>query len=283
MILWAIVVVACSLIRIGTASGGRRRRATRRKADTTTAESWVTGLRVRWHAAFPRRTDASSWPETIRQLASLLTAGASAQLVWPELKRSRDASCPTGRTRGTSPIERDISRVVDRAAQTVEMGLDPVVALRTTSLHHPVSTSIVGTLMASWTVSQTTGAPLSEVLSRTAEAIEDDIDAQAARDSALAGPRATARILSTLPVVGLGLGTLIGSDPVGVLAGQFWGRIALVTGTVLGLVGMIWSKRLVLRAQGTTRGGRGQDRGFVRLPRGAAVQGNGHERWRPWN
>ncbi|OAX62286.1 hypothetical protein A5N15_04660 [Rothia kristinae] len=51
------------------------------------------------------------------------------------------------------------------------------------------------------------------MLEGLARAVEDELDALAARDTALAGPKATARILSTLPLLGLGLGMGHGHGP----------------------------------------------------------------------
>ncbi|WP_418606655.1 hypothetical protein [Georgenia sp. SUBG003] len=61
------------------------------------------------------------------------------------------------------------------------------------------------------------GAPLAEVLQRCAEGLTEAGHARAARAVALAGPRATARLLGWLPLLGLVLGAGIGADPVGVL------------------------------------------------------------------
>ena len=46
----------------------------------------------------------------------------------------------------------------------------------------------------------------------------------------LAGPRATAAVLTTLPVLGIGLGELIGAGPLGVLRGGPLGQGLLVAG-----------------------------------------------------
>ncbi|MBL8929901.1 MAG: type II secretion system F family protein [Kineosporiaceae bacterium] len=103
-------------------------------------------------------------------------------------------------------------------------------------------------LATAWGVSERTGAPLARVLDGLAEAIRADLQAERERDAALAGPRATATVLSWLPLAGLGLGTLTDAGTLGVLFGTGAGRVCLVTGAVLWWIGRSWSHRLVRRA-----------------------------------
>ena len=66
---------------------------------------------------------------------------------------------------------------------------------------------------ASWQVSGRSGAGLAAVLDRVAAALRSDEDAHAEVTAALGPPRATAKMLATLPVVGVVLGTAMGVDP----------------------------------------------------------------------
>ena len=88
------------------------------------------------------------------------------------------------------------------------------------------------------------------MLTRFAAQLEAEDDAEAARQTALAGPRATVRLLTWLPFLGLGLGLLLGVDPVEVLLGTPWGVAALAAGLALTAAGRIWSARLVRAAEG---------------------------------
>ena len=99
-------------------------------------------------------------------------------------------------------------------------------------------------------VAESSGCPLADILSRFAAHLEAEDDAEAARQTALAGPRATVRLLSWLPLFGLGLGTVLGVDPVGILIGNPFGIAALAAGIVLTIVGRFWSLRLVRAAMG---------------------------------
>jgi tight adherence protein B len=98
-------------------------------------------------------------------------------------------------------------------------------------------------------VAEASGAPLAGVLHRFAGALDQDIDAAAQRETALAGPRATVRVLVWLPAVGVLLGFLMGSDPVRVLTGGPLGWLLTAGGTALIVVGRCWSAVLLGRAE----------------------------------
>jgi tight adherence protein B len=89
------------------------------------------------------------------------------------------------------------------------------------------------------------GAPLARVLDDVGEAMVASDEARAERDGALAGPRATARVLLWMPVAGLGLGYALGADPVRVLVGGGLGTTALVLGALLLEAGRRWTNALV--------------------------------------
>jgi len=105
-------------------------------------------------------------------------------------------------------------------------------------------------LAACFEVAEASGCPLADVLTRFAAHLESEGDARAARETALAGPKATVRILTWLPFLGLGLGLLLGVDPWTILLGSPWGVAALIAGLALTALGRIWSARLVRGAAG---------------------------------
>jgi tight adherence protein B len=95
---------------------------------------------------------------------------------------------------------------------------------------------------------EASGSPLAAVLERLAAQFEADADAAAARAVALAGPRATAQVLSFLPAAGLLLGALMGADPLGLLLSTPLGAGCLALGLVLTAAGRWWSARMVRSA-----------------------------------
>src|SRR5699024_11575968 len=76
-----------------------------------------------------------------------------------------------------------------------------------------------------------------------------DVCSSDLRRSAMAAPRATARLLAWLPLAGLGLGVLLGVDPLVVFADGGLGTASLLLGLLLMLLGRRWSALLVGRAQ----------------------------------
>jgi tight adherence protein B len=97
-------------------------------------------------------------------------------------------------------------------------------------------------------LSSHTGCSLAGVVT----AVEDDLRARLHAEqelrSAVAGPRASAAVLSGLPVLGLGMGSGVGADPWRVLTTTGTGTVLLVVGVALELAGTAWSARLVRRA-----------------------------------
>ncbi|GAA5076375.1 tight adherence protein B [Thermocatellispora tengchongensis] len=104
-------------------------------------------------------------------------------------------------------------------------------------------------LAGCWEVSITAGAALSGLLDRVeatlraSEAHRQDVAAQ------LAGPRATARLLAALPLLGLLLAVALGMNPLGFLLGHPAGLACLTLGAALDACGLWWTHRLVTRAE----------------------------------
>lgn len=104
----------------------------------------------------------------------------------------------------------------------------------------------VAAATAACRLSARTGAPLAEVVDVVVAGIAETVEAENLRRAALAGPRATARLLAWLPLAGVGLGAVLGADPVAVLLGGGPGGLCLVGGLALFLLGRRWV-RLLLR------------------------------------
>lgn len=101
---------------------------------------------------------------------------------------------------------------------------------------------------ACFDVCAASGAPVAEVLRRLAATIEAEHDAAALRETALAGPRATVRLLNWLPFMGLGLGMVMGVDPIAVLLGSPAGWLLLAAGLGCVVAGRAWSSALIAAA-----------------------------------
>lgn len=103
-------------------------------------------------------------------------------------------------------------------------------------------------LAEAWSVAESRGLPLADLLQAARSDLQGRSRFRARADAGLAGARATAAVLAGLPVLGIGLGQLMGAAPVRVLAGGGLGSALLVAGTVLVALGLAWTDRIVDRA-----------------------------------
>ena len=177
-------------------------------------------------------------------------------------KNSSRKSARPRRARGLSPLSEDyghkrcaedIRRFTQALATLTSWGAPAHLAcaqlLENSARMRPHSRERLHDLQLSLRMSESAGAPLATSLERAAEHAEERIDALLGRQSALAAPRATGRILSWLPLLGLGLGVLMGSDPVGVLTGSILGVLTGLLGLGLAFAGRRWTAALVHRAE----------------------------------
>lgn len=218
-----------------------------------------------------RSAPAVSMNLLVQQLAALLKGGRTPARLWDELwllHVAGPATAMSGEPRpGRTPALAPESVRMLAAARAAAMRGSPVgAAIRAAgaaaSGRAAVTTQDSGAgagvserrvwfqLAACFDVAEATGCPLADVLTRFSAQLEAEDDAEAARRTALAGPRATVRLLTWLPFLGLGLGLLLGVDPVEVLLGNPWGVAALVAGLALTAAGRFWSARLVRAAEG---------------------------------
>ncbi len=167
--------------------------------------------------------------------------------------RSRRARGPFSEDYGQKRCAEDIRRFTQALATLTSWGVPAHLAcsqlLENSTRMRPHSRERLHDLQLSLRMSESAGAPLATSLERAAEHAEERIDALLGRQSALAAPRATGRILSWLPLLGLGLGVLMGSDPVGVLTGSILGALTGLLGLGLAFTGRRWTAALVHRAE----------------------------------
>ncbi|MEZ5190347.1 MAG: hypothetical protein R2717_05400 [Schumannella sp.] len=101
-----------------------------------------------------------------------------------------------------------------------------------------------GVLAAVWWVAAEAGAPLAPTLERTAEVLRGlGADARAV-EVALAGPRATSRVVLALPVVAVAMGALLGFDMLGAFA-SVPGLVCAAAAGLLMWIAVRWNRRLL--------------------------------------
>lgn len=93
-----------------------------------------------------------------------------------------------------------------------------------------------------------TGAPTAPTLERLASLLREQAAQRRALVTALAGPKATAKLVMVLPLVGLCFGFALGLDVVGAATGGGIGSWSVVAGAALLVAAWAWSGAIVRRA-----------------------------------
>ncbi|MCO4255312.1 type II secretion system F family protein [Pseudarthrobacter cellobiosi] len=259
---------------VGNAGQGLARWVRSGAGGTRTGGSWRKVLR-----AGPERNDLSL-TFVVQQLAALLKGGRTPARLWDELwlvhggrpepgsaktdagsRASRDVAGRAGPSRGAADGRSGPSL---SAGSLVMLGAVRAAAFRGAPVSEAIRKAaqsefsradgreprIWCELAACFDIAEASGCPLADVLARFAAQLEVEDDAEAARQTALAGPKATVSLLTWLPLMGLGLGIALGVDPLAILIGTPLGLAALAAGVGLTIAGRIWSARLVGAAAG---------------------------------
>jgi len=103
---------------------------------------------------------------------------------------------------------------------------------------------------AAWHLAEQAGAPLAAILDRMAGAMQSEVELDREVAAEAEPARATARLMAGLPIFGLGLGLLLGVNPVAVLLGSGSGVACLVGGLALACCGVWWIERIVSALDG---------------------------------
>jgi tight adherence protein B len=124
------------------------------------------------------------------------------------------------------------------AAEQARQGITPAEVLTADRMLMPLGIA--------WGIAERSGVALAEVIGHVAEDIDAELERGRAVSLALAGPRATAFMLSGLPVLGLALGHAMGARPLSFLLGE--GRVVTAIGLALDAGGLWWTQRMIARA-----------------------------------
>lgn len=177
-----------------------------------------------------RRADALANRTAVAQACSILAAQVRIGQVPSEALRSAAEDCP----------------VLVAAQETVVIGGDPVDCWQTQA--RTPGLAGLSDLARAWRLSISTGAELAAALDEVAEALASDQALTLLISSEAASPRATGKIMAVLPIVGIGLGYVMGGDPVTFLVGTPIGWTCLVLGSFFACVGVLWMEKIADRA-----------------------------------
>ena len=158
-------------------------------------------------------------------------------------------SLPTALGRTVSAVDDGPLRArLEQAASIVTLGGAPSAALAWAT--EGIGGRRLRPVAAACQVAETAGIPVAGVLEGVAATLRGELRARRQVAVALAGPRATARLLALLPLVGVALGTALGGDPLGVLLAGPAGWSFVVLGVALDVLGLRWTARLARSVEG---------------------------------
>ena len=189
-----------------------------------------------------RRRGAASTVRGARQERTAMLTACS--VLAAELRAGAQPSVALRAAAGFA--EGETARWLGAAAACEAVGGEPADVLRGGS--GPAADEL-RRLGACWRVSSQTGAGLAIAVDRLGAGLRARADLDDELAAALTAPRATARLLAGLPLLGVLLGTLLGANPLHVLTATPLGLACLLVGGGLDLAGLTLTDRLVRRAQ----------------------------------
>ena len=206
-------------------------------------------LRTKAAARRARLSRLGAWDRALDDVASALRAGARPG------NALRRAATAAGET------DAQVAGVLTAAGAHARLGGDVAAALRSSgapaspgaptdspqsgAVPDAESDRIPAELAGAWLLATRHGVVLADVV----DGLRADVAGRRERavrvDATLAGPRATAVILTALPALGVLLGSGFGADPLGVLLGGTLGGALCLAGAVFLAAGLLWTDRIV--------------------------------------
>ncbi|MGO1539565.1 MAG: type II secretion system F family protein [Leucobacter sp.] len=132
--------------------------------------------------------------------------------------------------------------VVTQVAQRIQAGSTPAQALAAADGRE------WRLLAAAWDLATRSGAPLAPALDRIAGSLRALEELRERRQTLLAGPRSTVRLVTLLPLISVLMGTLLGFEPVAVLLSPS-GAVLLVVGLALLTLGVVWARAITRQVE----------------------------------
>ncbi|NMH98684.1 type II secretion system F family protein [Pseudonocardia acidicola] len=185
-----------------------------------------------------------------RRRAEQAGAAAGAELadalarMTDELRAGAHPSAALAGIDGDGPLAR---AALGPAAAAARLG-DQIPAALGRSGTHPALAADLARVAGAWALADRHGAPLADLLAGAHSDIRWRVAYGKQVRAQLAGPRATATVLTALPMLGLGLGHLLGADPLAVLRAGVLGQLLLITGVGLAAAGVLWTEHILRSA-----------------------------------
>ncbi|MTD59641.1 type II secretion system F family protein [Amycolatopsis pithecellobii] len=169
-----------------------------------------------------------------RTKSQLIAAQAMAEALGTTVAELRGgASSAAAAEAAAADAPRDVAVVMNALASSARFGVEP-----------PKLTGPRGQLTTAWNLSRRHGLPLADLLDAVRRDIVGSSRHLARADASMAGPRASAVVLASLPAVGVLLGEAVGAKPLHILSGTAAGHTLLMLGCAFVLAGVAWTSRL---------------------------------------
>lgn len=191
-----------------------------------------------------RRPEDDDVASVLERLAALVGAGISPVRAWGHVADAiTPGAAPSAGALGSSARARSTADVVRAVADSVALGTPVPEALRAASTGR--AWRVTG---AAWAVAAEAGAPMAPFLAALAVSLSTSARLHREIESALAGPVATTRLVTALPIVAALGGALSGLGTLTALLSP--AGLVCLAGAVLLLAGANrWSRALVRRAR----------------------------------
>lgn len=139
-------------------------------------------------------------------------------------------------------------RLLDVATRRIEAGGDPRTIFQAGILESPLDKELhrLGSL---WSISLKHGIALAKVIEHHHTIMEARVQHDQNYVAQTKGAIFSARILVFLPIIGIALGSAMGTQPISFLLNGGLGGLVLIMGMILSAVGYIWSMKIIRSAQ----------------------------------
>jgi tight adherence protein B len=144
-------------------------------------------------------------------------------------------------------VDGTVAEALRAVAARARLGADVAAGLRSVAERSALP-SHWERLAVSWQLAQAHGLAIATLIRSAQRDIVERERFSARVNAGMAGARATAAVLAGLPVLGVGLGQLIGADPLSFLLSGGIGGWLLVVGVTLACCGLLWSDRITGKA-----------------------------------
>lgn len=143
-------------------------------------------------------------------------------------------------------VDTTVAESLRLVAARARLGADVAAGLQSVARRSPLRAHWER-IAVCWQLAATHGLQIAALMQTAQRDVVERERFSARVNAGMAGARATAGVLAGLPVLGVGLGQLIGADPVGFLLSGGAGGWLLVIGATFACGGLLWSDSITRR------------------------------------